>query len=204
SGTLDVDGGMGGTGPNVINPTGDGGGGAGGRIAVVAPITYRNTGVVNLQGGASGASDPGNPDLFIPPNTFGPGIPTPDANGADGALSVLSPLSARVAHVFGPVRFTFDPRTGIYSGFVTMINLGPQDLVGPFSIAFANLPRGAVLLNATGVTSGLPDVFGGLNFFPAGMPFIVVNTTLISNTPVRIAVQFINPFHGSLGSFFGT
>jgi len=67
------------------------------------------------------------------------------------------------------------------------------------------MPHGVTVANASGLTTGSPGsdtIFGHSDPFPGGLSFITVNANFVRGTPLRIMVQFSNPFRMSLSTFF--
>jgi hypothetical protein len=164
---------------------------------------FSNTGTINVAGGTSGVANPG------PGGPFRHGGTGSDPQGFAGRIITqqqpppvnVTPITTPV-HVYFPVRYTFDPVTGLYSGFLTIVNVGTQDFAGPISIVFTKFPKGVTIANAK-VSVGIPP--GGI-FCSAGEPagLVFINTTgnLIRGTPLRVFIQFTNPFSVNLSTFY--
>lgn len=128
----------------------------------------------------AGAND--DLDLYIakvtvPPGTTGGGFVPPGAN---------SPFK-----LYNPVRFVGQRSTKIYRGLLTMINYTSTAVGGPIYIVFKKLPKGVIVLNATGYTKD-------------GKPFIRVNRNLNPKKAVTTNLRLINPNRSHLESFFRT
>ena len=92
----------------------------------------------------------------------------------------------------------------------TLINTGPTDLIGPFAIVVTSTPKGVTLTNFSVSVGGsvcVPGsgIFGGASE-PAGLLFENVAGNLINpirgGSAIRVFIQFTNPFHFNLGTFF--
>ena len=201
NGIISAKGGDGGAG----GVAGDAGGGGGGEVAVIFATTgaFNNTGTINLLGGTSGVANPG------PGGPFSHGGSGADPTGANGRLITrTAPPPASVilvsspVKVLFPVRYAFDPRTGLYSGFLTIVNTGPVDITGPIAVGFTKFPHGVTVVNAR-LSVAIPPggIFCGTGQ-PGGVTFINTTGSLIRGMGLRVFVQFTNPFHVSLSTFY--
>jgi hypothetical protein len=224
AGAINASGGLGGQGGGLnifgVRIWADAGGGGGGEVAVIVATTnanFSNSGTINVNGGASGGVDPGNPAGGIPAGFFGDGVLSAVPFGSNGTIQVrnqplpppITPLAAQV-HIYFPVRYVFDPKTGSYSGTLTLVNTGPTDFTGPFAIVFNTTPRGVTILNASLSTGGPicepgSGIFGG-GVEPGGLLFINVNGNLINpsrgGSPLHVFIRFTNPFNINLSTFY--
>jgi hypothetical protein len=117
-------------------------------------------------------------------------LPHLDIATARVTLQVVPPAPAPpVPKVFFPFRWVYDPRTGLYTGDLTLENIGNGPLTGSVTIVFVSLPRGVTLVNATGQVGGAPAIT---------LPFI----SLGHNQSVRVPLEFSDPFHMPLGTFY--
>jgi hypothetical protein len=99
------------------------------------------------------------------------------------------PAAPPIAKVFFPFRWVYDPRTGLYSGDLTLENIGFGPLIGSVTIVFPSLPRGVTLANATTHVGGAPAIT---------LPFVALG----HNQAVRVTLEFTDPFHMPLGTFY--
>lgn len=106
---------------------------------------------------------------------------------ADTAATPLWPLQQAVqpllANVTGKVKttasgLTYNRKTGLYTGTLTVSNVGSQALTTPLRLVLANLDADIVLANAQGALYGQPFVR-----LPA----------LAAGSSVAVSVQFSNP-----------
>src|SRR5262249_49686289 len=87
----------------------------------------------------NGAALPGNPDR-----------PTLDVGPAPVTVSVAPPPGGPgqpQPKVFYPLRWDYDPRTGLYGGDLTLENVGGGFLSGPATFVFTALPPGVTVVN---------------------------------------------------------
>jgi hypothetical protein len=77
-------------------------------------------------------------------------------NNIDVLLNSADPMPAQVSLSFGSI--TYNRKTKLYSGTVTLTNSSSSTLTGPLSLELTNLPNGVVLTDATGTTSGNPYI----------------------------------------------
>jgi hypothetical protein len=105
------------------------------------------------------------------------------------AGSFSAPL-APVLRAFHPFRYAFRAFLDQQDGNITLLNVGNADATGRIRITLKNLPSGVELLNASG-------------FNNKGEPVIVVQVSNLSpGVPLRVPVQFSNPFNVHLSTFF--
>ncbi|HZT80004.1 MAG TPA: hypothetical protein VFA26_07280, partial [Gemmataceae bacterium] len=92
--------------------------------------------------------------------------------------------------LFYPLRYVFNPATGLYSGNLTLTNVGAGPLIGPVTLVFPKLPPGVTLVNPTGFTA-------------SGAPFIKVNFgVLFKNQSIAIPIVLSDPLNVPLSTFF--
>lgn len=103
-------------------------------------------------------------------------------------IGTMSPFITGV-RVNGPLRWTYNPVTGVYSGIVTIS--APQNLPGAYSI-FVALPSASIhILSPTVTQSGSVVAF----HFGSG---------ILANQPTQFVVQLTNPLHLNLGTFYNS
>jgi hypothetical protein len=85
-----------------------------------------------------------------------------------------------IALSFGAI--TYNSLTHLYSETVTLNNTTSGTLTGPWSLELTNLPRGVVLTDATGTTTGHPYI----RFLSSGKP-------LAKGASVSITLTFTAP-----------
>jgi hypothetical protein len=103
----------------------------------------------------------------------------------------FSAAKAPIIKVFNPLRYTFNPRTGVYRGVMTLVNIGNEAQPGPVFVLFRKLPRGVSVVNASGENSG-------------GRPYVRINKSIGINQAVRIVVKYTNPLRVRLDPFYFT
>jgi hypothetical protein len=84
--------------------------------------------------------------------------------------------------------------------------VGTQDFTGPIAVVFTKFPNGVTITNASVSTGGTickpgGGIFGG-GTEPAGLVFINTTGSLIRGVPLRVFVQFTNPFNVNLSTFY--
>lgn len=108
-----------------------------------------------------------------------------------------SSFSSLTVNAYAPVRFTRivsvagDPKQDIFSGNVTVLNLGSQNIVAPIFMIFNSLPEGVRLLNFTGRMSN-------------GNPYIALpaNMNLLPGQPFYVPIKLLNPRGVPLPTFY--
>jgi hypothetical protein len=98
------------------------------------------------------------------------------------------PALAPKISVYYPLRYTYNPATGLYSGYLTLANQGSGIITGPFFLFFPKLPAGVTLANPTGTSRGIP--------------FIKVSGSLSQNSPLRVLIKLRNPRFVPLSTFY--
>jgi hypothetical protein len=91
--------------------------------------------------------------------------------------------------LFFPLRYLFDANTGLYSGFLTLTNVGAFANSGPLLLIFPALPPGVTLVNRTGLTR-------------TGLPFFRVSQAIGAHQTIRLFIALANPLQVPLGTFF--
>ena len=91
--------------------------------------------------------------------------------------------------LFNPLRYTYNAATGIYSGNLTITNIGTRTVTGPFTVVFPPPSSGIIVVNPTGYTA-------------TGRPFITVSGALGRRSSLHIAILLRNPSKVPLGTFF--
>jgi hypothetical protein len=99
------------------------------------------------------------------------------------------PFSGNKINVYYPFRYLTSPGTDIYSGSLTVQNLGLFTVSGTVEVFFPKLPAGVTLVNASGKTA-------------TGVPFIKLTTTIPVKGSVRIPLVLANPLRAFLSTFF--
>jgi hypothetical protein len=117
-------------------------------------------------------------------------LPTPGAAGSLGANAniVINTAASQPIDVSSQVKVTtsglvYSRATGIYSGTVTILNIGPTPIVAPIQSVFTNLVSGTTLTDQTGLVPSGPY---------AGAPYITVagSSPLAPGGSVSISVKF--------------
>jgi len=94
--------------------------------------------------------------------------------------------------VYFPLRYTFNPHTGTYDGFLTIINFGAAALTVPTVLVVPTLPAGVTV---SGATTTFPGFVG-----TSVIPFPV--STLPGGATLHLYVHFTDPFHLPLPNYF--
>jgi hypothetical protein len=98
-------------------------------------------------------------------------------------------LQSAAVSANGPVRYTYNSATGIYTGPFTLRNDNPANFTGTVYVIVDTLPAGVTVANATGTTpSGKPyiAVAGGINAYSSKQ----VNVSL--KNPMKVALPLFN------------
>jgi hypothetical protein len=88
---------------------------------------------------------------------------------------------------YKPFRYVFQASTGLYTGNVTVTNVGNAPVGGPIAIAFAEIPPHATLVNATATVGGgngtpaLPAI--GIPGVNAIQPFVAIRVPVVFSDP---------------------
>ena len=90
--------------------------------------------------------------------------------------------------VYYPLRYAFDFRTGVYTGYVYLANIGTATKAGPFTLTFPVGGNYPILLNPTG--------------YAAGQPYITVNGIIKPKRSIKVLIQLSNQFRVRLSTFF--
>jgi hypothetical protein len=99
-------------------------------------------------------------------------------------------LSAPHIGVYGPLRYTYQATTGLYSGVFTAWDYSSASLTGPLYLVFTNLPSGVTVANASGKT--------GHGYAYIRLP----GNTLPAHGSLHVTVSFKNPKNVNLGTSF--
>jgi len=126
-------------------------------------------------------------DYFLVISSSGPSAgSTPQNVGANiGSYSISSNIINLA--VYAPTRWVYDPRTALYSGFVTVIS--NANVNGPYNLNFIAPPGVTVRPSAT--TQQLGNQFR-----------VKFNATLPANTPSQFLIQVKNPLNANLGTYY--
>jgi hypothetical protein len=127
------------------------------------------------------AAAPGNPGY----TTYG----SIGSYRINGTVAAFIPVIDQVKSL-NPVRWDYNSRTGIYSGYITFTNTSNTAQTGPFTITMV-VPSSVTILTPTGTRSGNNYSFTYNGNFPVG-------------SSIRVFVQLLNPLRVSLGTGFTT
>lgn len=97
-------------------------------------------------------------------------------------------LAAAPVRTYAPLRYTYNPWTGLYSGYFTVTNFTQVNLPGPLFLIFSKLPQGVTVAGASKSPSGLSYLR-----FPSGLK---------AGDSLRVLVKLRNPLNKPLGTFF--
>ena len=115
--------------------------------------------------------------------------------GSIGSYRVTGTVAAYIPVVdqvksLNPIRWDYNTKTGIYSGYITITNTSSNAQTGPFNITMV-IPSSVTIVAPTGTRSGNNYTFTYSGNFPVG-------------SSVRIFVQLLNPLKVNLGTGFTT
>ncbi len=92
-----------------------------------------------------------------------------------------------------PTRWVFKPADGTFNGYITLVNLGPQPLVGAFQVTLNFLPTGVSVVGPNSNGTG----------FWAGNVWSEFNTvTLNPGQSTLIPIKVTNPLHMTLPPYY--
>ena len=97
-------------------------------------------------------------------------------------------LQSAVVAANGPIRYTYNATTQIYSGAFAIRNDNAVNFTGTLYVVFDTLPAGVTLANATGTT-------------PSGKPYIAIAGGINANSSKQVTVNLKNPMKVTLPLF---
>ncbi|MSQ95559.1 MAG: hypothetical protein EXR98_13510 [Gemmataceae bacterium] len=107
----------------------------------------------------------------------------------DSWVIIKSGSLSTAGHAYAPPRYTYNPVTKLYFGYLTVVNYSTVGLTGPLYLFFQSLPKGVKVTNATGKSS-------------KGVPYFTLAKGIAAQTSIHLPIYLTNPYHLNLGTFF--